>query len=106
MHSKQFYNKMSRFLLSVFILNILIWNLFMAPIRVNAACNPEVQPCYSCNPDTGKCIRDSSGPYSCSIKCNAACAGESAAQEISTNPLTSSCGGGSTGASYPVYIVG
>jgi hypothetical protein len=105
MNSKQFYNKISRFLLSVFILNLLIWNLFIVPIRVNAACNPETQNCYSCNPDTGKCFKDPNGTYSCSIKCNAACAGESAVQDITTNPLTSSCGGGSAGA-YPVYIVG
>ncbi|MDD3098633.1 MAG: hypothetical protein PHU82_02320 [Candidatus Pacebacteria bacterium] len=105
MYSKQFYNKMSRFLLSAFILNLLIWNLFMVPIKVSAACNPDTQNCYSCDPELGKCVRDSSGEYSCSKACNAACAGESAAQDISTSPLTSSCGGSSAGA-YPVYIVG
>jgi hypothetical protein len=105
MYPKKFYNKISHFLLSAFLLNLLIWNLFIVPIQANAACDPNIQNCYSCNPDTGKCVKDTNGEYSCSIKCNAACAGESATQTIDSNPLTSSCGGSSANA-YPVYIVG
>jgi hypothetical protein len=103
---KKFNNKIPRLIFSILIINLLIWNLSLAPQKVMAACDPKTERCYSCDPKTGSCFRDdTNGTYSCSIRCNADCAGESASEEITTNPLTSSCSGGG-GDAYPVYIVG
>lgn len=99
MHSKQFYNKISRFLFSVFIINLLVWNLLLAPMEAAAACDPETQICYACNAETGQCEKSDTGEYSCKITCNNACS-NSSSSEVPNPPLTSSCG------PVPVYIVG
>lgn len=100
MHSKQFYNKISRFLFSIFIINLLVWNLLLAPMRALAVCNPETQTCYACNTKTGQCEKSDTGEYSCKIKCNNNCSNSSSTDEVQNPPLTPSCG------PVPVYIVG
>ena len=99
MHSKNFYNRISRFLLSIFTINLLIWNLLL-PMSAAATCDSSTQTCYACNPETGKCDRSDTGEYSCSIQCNNYCSGGESTDVIDS-PLTSSCGG-----PVSVYIVG
>ncbi len=99
MHSKNFYNKISRFLLSIFIINLLLWNLLL-PMSAAAACDPNTQTCWTCDSIAKKCVKSDTGEYSCSKKCNAACSGDDSSPESTDSPLTSSCG------TVPVYIVG
>ena len=99
MHLKSFYNKISRFLLSIFTINLLIWNLLL-PMSVAATCDPSKSTCWTCNPEEKKCVKSDTGEYSCSIKCNNACSGDDSSPENTDSPLTSSCG------TVPVYIVG
>lgn len=113
MFTKKFYNKISRFIFSVLIINLFVWNLLLAPIEATAACDPTKERCYSCDPKTGECVRDDINGWTSCPRCNCtcpikspACPTESAAQEITTSPLTSSCSGGSSSGAYPVYIVG
>ena len=101
MNLQKIYNKISPFLLSVFIINLLVWNLAL-PIKAAADCDPKTQTCYSCDSETKKCYKDDAGYTSCPIKCNNECSGELSTG--SDSPLTPSCGGG--GGAVPVYIVG
>jgi hypothetical protein len=102
MYSKNFYNKIPRFLLSAFIINLFIWNLLLPIKTAAAACDPNTRTCHNCNPETSKCEKCEVAPceYSCNIKCNAACSGEDSSSDNPDSPLTSSCG------TVPVYIVG
>jgi len=95
MYSKNFYNKISRFLLSAFIINLLIWNLLLPMKTAVAACDPNTQTCYACNSE-GYCEKSDTGDTSCP-KCNGTCPKDDSSSD---NPLTSSCG------TVPVYIVG
>ena len=99
MHQKKFYNKISKFFLSTFIINLLVWNLLMPMKAAAAACDPNTQTCYACNPETGQCSKSDTGEYSCSIACNNDCSGGENT-DSTDSPLTSSCG------TVPVYIVG
>lgn len=101
MNSRKFYNKINRFLLFSFIINLLIWNLVITPMEAVAACDSTKQTCYSCNPETKTCYKDNAGYTSCPIECKNDCSGESSSGTES--PLTPSCGGGGV---VPVYIVG
>jgi len=99
MHSKNFYNKISRFLLSAFIINLLIWNLLL-PMKAAATCDSSVNTCWTCDTVAKKCVKSDTGEYSCSIKCNNACSGDDSSADNLGSPLTSSCG------PVPVYIIG
>jgi len=101
MNSKNFYNKISRFLLSAFIINLLVWNLLMPIKTAVAACDPSTKTCHNCNPETSKCEKCDIAPceYSCNIKCNNYCSGGESTTDSTDSPLTSSCG------TVPVYIV-
>jgi len=108
MFLKRMYNKLSRVLLSVLILNLAFWNLLLAPVQTQAintlgnySCDPDIQWCYSCNSE-GECGRDDYGPYHCPL-CNLQCS--SSKPTISSTP--SGCGSGSiTGETVEVYITG
>ena len=101
MYSKNFYNKISQFLLSAFIINLLIWNLLLPIKTAAAACDPSTQTCHNCNPETSVCEICDIAPceYSCNIACNKYCSGDVSSPDPGS-PLTSSCG------TVPVYIVG
>ncbi|MDD5760651.1 MAG: hypothetical protein PHF45_01155, partial [Candidatus Pacebacteria bacterium] len=106
MFTKKIHNKISCFIFSILIINLFVWNLLLVPTEADAACDPKKEHCYSCSPETGECVRDDVNGWTSCPKCNGKCAVESAAQEISTSPLTPSCSGGSSSGAYPVYIVG
>jgi len=104
---KNLYNKLSRVLLSVLILNLTFWNLLLIPVQTQAklntlgnySCDPDTETCHSCNSE-GKCVRDDYGPYSCS-KCFELCSSHTTSEV----PGTSSGGCGSAPIT-DVYIVG
>ncbi|MCX6006754.1 MAG: hypothetical protein NTZ34_05775, partial [Chloroflexi bacterium] len=110
MFFKNLYNKLSRILLSVLILNLTFWNLLLVPAQTQAintlgnyACDPDTESCHSCNSE-GICVRDDSGPYSCAA-CNQQCS--ISLPTTSGVPSTTSKGCGEAGlAPAPVYIVG
>jgi|SRR5680860_119096 len=97
MNSKNFYNKISPFLLSAFIINLLIWNLLMPMKAAAVICDPSTQTCFACNPETGYCEQSDTGDTTCP-KCNGKCPKDDSSG--SDSPLTPSCG------AVPVYIVG
>ena len=98
MFFKNLYNKLSRILLSLLILNLMFWNLLLVPMQTKAATTH-----YSCDPETGQCFVDDNGSYTCPTACANACSN-------STTPSTSSGGCGSApitgGGTVDVYIVG
>lgn len=105
MFLKNLYNKLSRILLSVFILNLIIWNLLLVPAPAQAintlgnySCDPDKNQCYSCDAE-GNCVKDDYGPYSCS-RCNGQCSAP-------VSGTSSGCGSAPiTGGTVDVYIVG
>jgi len=108
MFSKKLYNKLSRVLLSVLILNLTFWNLLLVPVQTQAklntlgnySCDVDINgKCYSCNSD-GQCAYDANGPYTCS-GCFSLCS----ITTTSEVPGTSSGGCGSAPIT-DVYIVG
>lgn len=67
MFKKYIFKKASIILLIVFVLNLGLWNLFSAPMQVEACLGQngeETNNCHSCNP-AGECVSDSNGPYWC-----------------------------------------
>ena len=107
------YNKLNRILLSLLILNLMFWNLFLIPAQTQAklntlgnySCDPDINgACHSCNSE-GKCVVDDNGPYSCP-KCNSQCSGSTTNEAPSTS--SSRCGSApiTGGGTVDVYIVG
>lgn len=78
MFKKYIFKKVSIILLIIFVLNLGLWNLFSAPMQVEACLDKngeETDNCHSCN-STGDCIIDSDGPYWCA-QCFGKCEPES-----------------------------
>jgi hypothetical protein len=78
MFFKNLYNKLSRILLSVLILNLIFWNLLLVPAQTQACPDKygnETKNCHSCN-SAGECVPDSDGPYWCA-KCFGKCTSSS-----------------------------
>lgn len=103
MNKKNFNNKISFAVLSLFILNLLLGNLFL-PLKTVAAytCDSTKNTCYGCNAE-GECVKDDSGNHTCP-SCNGVCS----KQTPSTNntPVTPGCPcGGGNGEVIPVRIV-
>lgn len=96
MFFKNLYNKLSHILLSVFILNLITWNLLLVPAQTQAATTR-----FSCDPETGECFPDDNGSYTCPTACANACS-------ISEDSITSSskCGSAPITDTINVYIVG
>jgi hypothetical protein len=75
--------KINNILLIIFISNLVLGGLFLAPIQIQAAysCNSATQTCHSCNA-AGQCVKDPNGPYWCP-QCFGKCSGNT-----TTNPQT------------------
>lgn len=83
MFFKNLYNKLSRILLSILILNLTFWNLLLIPAQTQACPDKygnETKNCHSCN-SAGKCEPDPDGPYWCA-KCFGHCT--SSSETVST----------------------
>jgi hypothetical protein len=110
MFFKNLYNKLSRILLSVLILNLIFWNLLLVPAQTQAintlgnySCDPDIDGmCHSCNSE-GVCVRDDNGPYTCP-KCNEQCSSPTTS-EIPGTP-SGGCGSAPITGTMDVYIVG
>jgi hypothetical protein len=98
MFLKKMYNKLSRVLLSVLILNLMFWNLLLAPAQTQAATGTGR---WSCDPETGTCFDDDNGLYTCPTACANACSN-------TTTPSASSggCGSAPITGTIDVYITG
>ncbi len=99
MFLKKLYNRLSRILLSTFILNLIIWNLLLVPAQTQAATGR-----WSCDSETGKCFDDDNGPYTCPTVCANACSNSSTNEGSSTS--SSGCGSAPITGTVDVYIVG
>ena len=89
MFFKNLYNKLSRVLLSVLILNLIFWNLLLIPAQTQACPDKygqETDKCHSCN-SAGKCVDDPDGPYWCSR-----CFGKCSTSSSETDSTESSSG--------------
>ena len=90
MFFKNQYKKINNILLIIFISNLVLGGLFLAPIQIQAAhsCDSATQTCHSCN-SAGQCVKDPNGPYWCS-KCFGKCSGDTTTDpqtgEIIINP--------------------
>ena len=108
---KNLYNKLSRILLSLLILNLISWNLLLVPAQTQAklntlgnySCDPDIDGrCYSCNSE-GVCGEDDNGPYDCP-KCNGQCSSPTTSEVSGTS--SGGCGSAPITGTVDVYIVG
>jgi hypothetical protein len=83
MFLKNQYKKINNILLIIFISNLVLGGLFLAPIQIQAAysCDSVTQTCHSCNA-AGQCVDDPNNPYWCA-QCFSICS-----KNTTTNPQT------------------